>query len=140
MIKSFIQHISEGNNDAMDASLKTLIMTRVNTALDIKRIELASTVYNEAYETPSIVDIIDHKAPKDGAELESLFHELDRSDQLDPTEYKKLWNIFNDRKADWAEAKRYLIILIGNYADVPKTVKLLNGIAKAASIKGIRES
>ena len=137
MIKTFLQHISEDNKEGMKTSLDSLIMTRVNTALDIKRVELASTVYNEAFETPSIISTIDRQSPRNGTELETVFHELHKSDQLDPTEFKKLYDIFDNNKADWAAAKRYLIVLIGNYADVPKTVKLLNRIAYAANIKGV---
>jgi len=50
MIKKFIKLISEDNKFAKDAMLTNIIMTKVNTALDIKRIEMAVSVYNESME------------------------------------------------------------------------------------------
>lgn len=48
MIKKFMHVISEDNESAKDSLLHNIIMTKVNTALDIKRVEMASSVYNES--------------------------------------------------------------------------------------------
>lgn len=45
MIKNLIQLITEGDAAAIDAAFNTLLMSKVNTTLDIKRVELASNLY-----------------------------------------------------------------------------------------------
>jgi len=47
MIENFINTVSNGDTSTMDASFKNLIMTKVNTVLDIKRIELTSDIFNK---------------------------------------------------------------------------------------------
>lgn len=45
--QTLIQAISAENTAAADSAFKDAIMTKVITALDVKRVELASTVYNK---------------------------------------------------------------------------------------------
>ena len=47
MIENFINNITSGNKKSADASFSNLIMTKVNTVLDIKRIELTSDIFNK---------------------------------------------------------------------------------------------
>jgi hypothetical protein len=47
MIENFINTVSNGDTSTMDTSFKNLIMTKVNTVLDIKRIELTSDIFNK---------------------------------------------------------------------------------------------
>jgi hypothetical protein len=47
-IQTMIDELQANNNDNADTALKAAIMSRVTTALDVKRVELASSVYNYA--------------------------------------------------------------------------------------------
>jgi hypothetical protein len=47
-IQSMIDAVQSNNNDAADTAFKNAIMSKITTALDVKRVELASTVYNQA--------------------------------------------------------------------------------------------
>ena len=46
-VQSIINAVQSDNAAAADAAFKNAIMTRVTTALDVKRVELASTIYNK---------------------------------------------------------------------------------------------
>lgn len=47
-IQSMIDSVQSNNNEAADSAFKNAIMSKITTALDVKRVELASTVYNQA--------------------------------------------------------------------------------------------
>lgn len=45
-IQSMIAAVQSDNREAADSAFKNAIMSKITTALDVKRVELASTVYN----------------------------------------------------------------------------------------------
>lgn len=47
MIENFINNISSGDSEKTNVSFNKLIMSKVNTVLDIKRIELTSDIFNK---------------------------------------------------------------------------------------------
>jgi len=47
-IQSMIDAVKSDNREAADTAFKNAIMSKITTALDVKRVELASTVYNQA--------------------------------------------------------------------------------------------
>jgi len=47
MIENFINSISSGDSEKTDVSFNKLIMSKINTVLDIKRIELTSDIFNK---------------------------------------------------------------------------------------------
>ena len=47
-IKSMIDAVRSDNREAADTAFSNAIMSKITTALDVKRVELASTVYNQA--------------------------------------------------------------------------------------------
>ena len=49
-IQSMIDGVQSNNNEAADNAFKNAIMSKITTALDVKRVELASTVYNNVNE------------------------------------------------------------------------------------------
>jgi hypothetical protein len=46
-IQSMIAAVQSDNREAADSAFKNAIMSKITTALDVKRVELASTVYNK---------------------------------------------------------------------------------------------
>lgn len=47
-IQLMIDAVKSDNREAADTAFKNAIMSKITTALDVKRVELASTVYNQA--------------------------------------------------------------------------------------------
>jgi hypothetical protein len=47
-IQSMIDSVQSNNNEAADNAFKNAIMSKITTAVDVKRVELASSVYNQA--------------------------------------------------------------------------------------------
>ena len=47
MIENFLNKLTSDNTENVDASFNNIIMTKVNTVLDIKRIELTSDIFNK---------------------------------------------------------------------------------------------
>lgn len=47
-IQSMISAVQNDNSEAADTAFTNAIMSKITTALDVKRVELASTVYNQA--------------------------------------------------------------------------------------------
>jgi len=47
-IQSMIDSVQSNNTESADTAFKNAIMSKITTALDVKRVELASTVYNQA--------------------------------------------------------------------------------------------
>ncbi len=43
-----IDSVQSNNTESADTAFKNAIMSKITTALDVKRVELASTVYNQA--------------------------------------------------------------------------------------------
>lgn len=50
-IQSMISAVQTDNREAADTAFKSAIMSKITTALDVKRVELASTVYNQAVQS-----------------------------------------------------------------------------------------
>lgn len=50
-IQTMIGSVQADNREAADAAFKTALMSKVTTALDVKRVELASTVYNKVVQS-----------------------------------------------------------------------------------------
>jgi hypothetical protein len=50
-IQTMIDAVQSDNREAADSAFKTAIMSKITTALDVKRVELASTVYNYAVQS-----------------------------------------------------------------------------------------
>jgi len=47
MIENFLNNLASDNTEKTDSSFNNLIMTKVNTVLDISRIELTSDIFNK---------------------------------------------------------------------------------------------
>lgn len=54
-IKNFIKSIASGNSTAAAATMQRMIIDKVKTVLDIKRVELSASIYNEPKITESMV-------------------------------------------------------------------------------------
>ena len=50
-IQTMISAVQSDNREAADNAFTNAIMSKITTALDVKRVELASTVYNYAVQS-----------------------------------------------------------------------------------------
>lgn len=73
-IKNFIKSIASGNTAASASSLQSLIIDKVKTVLDIKRIELSASIYD----TPKLTEESIFEAMKDANYARGL--DLERKD------------------------------------------------------------
>ena len=73
-IKNFIKSIASGNTAASASSLQSLIIDKVKTVLDIKRIELSASIYD----TPKLTEESIFEAMKDANYARDL--DLERKD------------------------------------------------------------
>ena len=54
-IKNFIKSIAAGDNNASATTMQRMIIDKVKTVLDIKRVELSASIYNQPKVTESLV-------------------------------------------------------------------------------------
>jgi len=127
--------MSEDNEDARDVMLHNLIMTRVNTALDIKRVEMTSSVYNESIEDNSIIDIVHHKSSTHGKKLMYTLENL--RDCISRAEYAEVSSKFNASTPDWVGTKKLLNKLVSVYIKDDTVCALIKSLAMHAGIKGV---
>jgi len=137
MIKSFIQHITEDNKSAIDFTLNNIIMSKVNTVLDIKRVEIASTVYNESIKEDhdiSWLDVVTDELGKSRADdIEYACKKLESL--LPSSEYKQLYLNIYTFNANKVKVASELTTLFKHHKDYVKVVEQLKVIADSSKIK-----
>lgn len=120
MIENFLNKLTSDNTENVDASFNNIIMTKVNTVLDIKRIELTSDIFNKQKRVTESADDFVSKGifTQDGKKIEGMRSSklflcgVTKDDALVELSWKEYSNLkVKDTSSEFAQDKFYRILL-----------------------------
>jgi len=124
-VQSIINAVQSDNTAAADAAFKNAIMTRVTTALDVKRVELASTIYNNSIQEATGLNALGAAASRKWSQ-EYVSHRDTIMSKLDKGERDK-FNAFSQSRPSTSDVLSYYDKLASTHAssEIKSAVKAI---------------